>query len=82
MRFLGYGEDGLRHLKDLSDIVVVLFRPSFGRRGSGEVPLSGTADSLQFGEFDALLGTKRGVYLVEAKRSNSPLSNGRLSLRK
>jgi hypothetical protein len=70
----GYGEDGLTHwaFRDcLADMLqrlhddtplqdtILFFRPSFGRAG-------GIASS-QFGEFDAILGTRKAVYLVESK---------------
>ena len=81
MTILGYGEDALTlhalvnglpvifaRLGDDTDAAkaVVFYRPSFGRRG-------GTPDApgSQFGEFDAIIGTARAVYLVEAKRSGS-----------
>ena len=86
MKILGYGEDALclwalRHrlitiLNQLGDATdrqdaVVFYRPSFGRHGSRPVAAGEMADSAQFGEFDALIGTPRGVYLVEAKWSRS-----------
>jgi hypothetical protein len=72
---LGYGEDSLSlHalstglpdiLRQLGDPArsLVFFRPSFGRSGPGpEGP-----PSAQFGEFDAIIGTPRAIYLGEAK---------------
>lgn len=82
MRMYGYGEDGLTYraltdrlgevLTDLEDTTgpedaVVFYRPSFGRKAGSRL---GTAVS-QFGEFDAIVGTSAGVYLVEAKWSRS-----------
>jgi len=87
MRLLSYGEDPLtywsltkrlghflRKLNDTTDpdAALVIYRPSFGREGS----------SSQFGEFDAIVGTAQGVYLVEAKWSeSSELKDGVLSVR-
>lgn len=85
-RILGYGEDALTlwalthrsreiftTLNDMNPAseAIAFYRPSFGRRGSAPVPSSGVADSAQFGEFDAILGTPSGVYLVETKWSRS-----------
>ena len=82
MPILGYGEDALtlhavsigigplfRQLGDLTDprASIRFFRPSFGRRGTGRVG----APRAEFGEFDAIIGTTRAVYLVEAKWSAS-----------
>lgn len=82
MRLFGYGEDALTYvslttrlpdvleqLNDQSQLrdTVVLFRPSFGRKGRTR----GGARSSAFGEFDGILGTPAGVYLVEAKWSRS-----------
>lgn len=79
MKILGYGEDALTlwALKNkMPDILacvrdtssaeecLVLFRPSFGR--------SGGPTSSQFGEFDFILATPRGVHLGETKWQNSP----------
>jgi hypothetical protein len=92
MRLLSYGEDaltlaavtgGLRSFLDQLDDptegveALVLYRPSFGRRsGVAEKPRS------EFGEFDAIIGTPRGTYLVEAKWSaSSELVSGVLTLR-
>lgn len=83
---LGYGEDALslwaltgrtsNILDALGDTspasdAVIFYRPSFGRYGSAPVLPGGVADSAQFGEFDAILGTPAGVYLIEAKWSRS-----------
>ena len=74
MELLGYGEDGLTlwaiknrldtildKLKDDSDPnnCLVYYRPSFGRRGG--------LKSAQFGEFDFILLSEHGIYLVESK---------------
>jgi hypothetical protein len=74
MKIFGYGEDGLTYwalttrlpniLRQLKDDTppaecTFFFRPSFGRAGGPNSP--------QFGEFDAILGTKRAVYLIESK---------------
>ena len=82
MTILGYGEDALTlHalINGLPDIftslgddtdpakALVFYRPSFGRRGSPPIGPQGS----QFGEFDAIIGTSRAVYVVEAKRSGS-----------
>jgi hypothetical protein len=78
----GYGEDGLTYhalssrltdvltqLGDSSppDETVVFYRPSFGRKAGSRL---GTPVS-QFGEFDGIVGTPKGVYLMEAKWSRS-----------
>ena len=67
MPLYGYGEDALtsrlpeflRKLDDDSDprAAVVIYRPSFGRSGKAS----------PFGEFDGIVGTARGIYLIEAK---------------
>lgn len=82
MQFMGYGEDALtlrtlkermpeilKQLRDDSDpdSVIVLFRPSFGRRSGSE-----GRRAAPFGEFDAIIATDLAVYLVEAKWSRSP----------
>jgi hypothetical protein len=86
MTVFGYGEDALSFwalTRRTSEFLgrfndgtapadaVLYFRPSFGRLGSNPVAPGGTADSSQFGEFDALLGTPCGVYQIEAKWSRS-----------
>jgi len=78
LKVLGYGEDALTlwaltermesilaPFGDTSGLneVLVLYRPSFGRRG-------GTTSS-QFGEFDFIIATPRAVYLGEAKWDKS-----------
>jgi hypothetical protein len=42
--------------------IVVFYRPSFGRASD-----SPTGISKQFGEFDIVIGTPHGVYLIESK---------------
>jgi hypothetical protein len=76
MEIIGYGEDGLTYwalstpdqlqliLNALGDDTpreecILFYRPSFGR--------SGGCTSPQFGEFDAILATKKAVYLIESK---------------
>src|SRR5688500_220649 len=91
MPVLGYGEDALtlhaltkglpgvfRQLGDDTDPgkAVIFYRPSFGRRSSAGAPRS------EFGEFDAIIGTARAVYPVEAKWSASGKLDGQeLTLR-
>lgn len=86
---IGYGEDALTYwalstrlgwildkLKDPSDPedCLVLYRPSFGRRGG--------PNSAQFGEFDAILATPMCVYLIESKwGGSSELKGGIITLR-
>ena len=81
----GYGEDALglwalmyrigdicKQLKDVaksSDDVCIFYRPSFGRYGS--TSSGAVADSAQFGEFDAVIGTRHAIYLIETKWSRS-----------
>jgi hypothetical protein len=45
--------------------IVVFYRPSFGRQSD-----SPTGFSKQFGEFDLLIGTPKGVYPIESKPAN------------
>lgn len=89
---IGYGEDALTFwalsqrmgdiLRQLRDDTppgdaVVFYRPSCGR---GE---SGGDEALRslFGEFDAIIGTAAGVYLVEAKwHRSSGVRGGRVKL--
>lgn len=81
-RILGYGEDALTLwamnsrlsiiLKELKDDTktedcLVLFRPSFGRNGGN--------NSAPFGEFDAILSTKKKNYLIESKWDNLDKNN-------
>lgn len=81
----------LAQLEDRSDSkdCVLFFRPSFGRSGSSPmeeesiaVDEKPRADSPQFGEFDAILGTPYAIYLIEAKWSrSSEINRGRFVLR-
>src|SRR5690242_6627988 len=86
MKIVGYGEDALSlwalkhrlsallsHLGDDSDLqgILVFLRPSFGRRGSSSFAESAVADSPQFGEFDAIVRSPRGIYLIETKWNRS-----------
>src|SRR5687768_16427851 len=84
MEILGYGEDALtlwcltkrlgevltRLNDDVSETRAVFYRPSFGKKGKH----SDAAPQLygpQFGEFDGIVATERGVYLIEAKWTHS-----------
>jgi hypothetical protein len=74
MELLGYGEDALtfwaltRRLGEIlapfgdtpAQTIAVFFRPSFGRRSSTS-KLNPTQRGSQFGEFDGIIATKRGV---------------------
>ena len=81
MPFYGYGEDALTYAaltENLEDILaefndatsrndaVLFFRPSFGRRGARS-----TGRAASFGEFDGIIGTPFGTYLIESKWSRS-----------
>jgi hypothetical protein len=84
MQLLGYGEDALtlwalsHRLPDIrsplgdqaSPTTTVYYRPSFGRRSATPGRSHGDRGP-QFGEFDAIIATDRGVYLLEAKWSAS-----------
>lgn len=77
-RVIGYGEDALtywalaekleRILQELEDKsnpsdCLVIYRPSFGRRGG--------SSRAEFGEFDAILATPHSIYLIESKWDGS-----------
>lgn len=76
-KVIGYGEDALTYwalteklecvLKELDKSepqkCLVIYRPSFGRRGG--------PDRAEFGEFDAILATPHKIYLVESKWDRS-----------
>ena len=77
-----YGEDALTYwalttklfdiLKALGDgsfpsATTIIYRPSFGRRGTIGAHADKEHLSAEFGEFDAILGTQKAVYLVESK---------------
>jgi hypothetical protein len=81
---LGYAEDALtlwlvqHHLEPLlhalgddSAAQCVFYRPSFGRRGSSR--RNGLVETPRpaFGEFDVIVGSARGVYLLESKWSGA-----------
>ncbi len=90
MRILGYGEDSVTywalsaHMTDVigpggplsddsrTDEILFVYRPSFGRAGGLRSP--------QFGEFDAIVGTPRGVYLIESKWMGEAIINGHVIL--
>lgn len=90
MKLFSYGEDpltlwALTHrlghlLVGLNDPSqpresVVFYRPSFGRRAAGKSKPS------VFGEFDAIIGTNKAVYLIESKWSgSSEVKNGVVTL--
>ncbi len=94
MRMLGYGEDALTlwalsqrlpefllAVEDDSrpEDTVTFYRPSFGRRASGDDPSSRRAE---FGEFDAIVGSSSNIYLIESKWSESgEVGDGFLTLR-
>ena len=76
-KIFGYGEDAftlwaLKHhtakiLEAFQDQTnpsdcLIFFRPSFGR--------SGGKDSVEFGEFDAILASSENIYLIESKWDN------------
>lgn len=82
VKILGYGEDALtlwamkEHigeiLKEFEDPTLtsdclVFYRPSFGR--------SGGEGSAEFGEFDAIIASRKNIYLIESKWDN--LSNNK-----
>ena len=92
-RFLSYGEDPLtlwalkfrlteilRQLGDpaLSDHVLVIYRPSFGRQGKPKASSPDRVARAEFGEFDAIIGTPTCVYLIESKWSASAEAKGEL----
>ena len=97
MKITGYGEDGLtywvlqhqlgallRAVGDDSHPVdcSVYFRPSFGRRGNPPVAPGSDARSSQFGEFDAIIGSPRCIYLIETKwKPSSRAYGGTVALR-
>jgi hypothetical protein len=85
MAITGYGEDALCYWAlscRLDEIVgtadaTVLYRPSFGRRGS-----SPEKPSAQFGEFDAIIATQTVIHLIEAKWCfSSEIKGGKIDLR-
>jgi hypothetical protein len=81
-KIFGYGEDGLtllaistrldevlREVGDQSKACecIVFFRPSFGRKGPSRKFTETSLRRAEFGEFDAIIGTPKAVYLIEAK---------------
>ncbi|QDV16538.1 hypothetical protein Pan153_11680 [Gimesia panareensis] len=92
-----YGEDGLtlavvtQHLGKLLDAIrsqhseldededlsledcLVFYRPSFGRRGGPE--------GASFGEFDAIIATKKYLYLIESKWIRSRIKGRTIKLK-
>lgn len=87
MKVIGYGEDALTYwalTKNLSETLkqlgenssnisdcLVIYRPSFGRRGG--------KNSAQFGEFDSILATPKSIYLIESKHyDNADVNKGLL----
>ncbi len=85
-RIISYGEDALTYwaitsqlgeiLRTLDDKslpadAIVIYRPSFGRRGSIGPNAKKEQLSAEFGECDAILGTQQAVYLVESKWDSS-----------
>ncbi|QDT26984.1 hypothetical protein Enr10x_22970 [Gimesia panareensis] len=97
-KIMCYGEDGLtlaavtqhlgkllaeirsqhRDLDEDEDIsledCLVFYRPSFGRNGGKK--------GASFGEFDAIIATKKNVYLIESKRYRSPSRNTTIMVKK
>ncbi len=85
-RIIGYGEDALTYwaitsqlgeillaLRDKSSPAdaIVIYRPSFGRRGRIGPDAKKEQLSAEFGECDAILGTQQAIYLVESKWDSS-----------
>lgn len=87
----GYGEDALTYWAITSQLdkilevleanqdrsipfnTIIIYRPSFGRGGKSKAI---------FGEFDAIIGTKKAVYLIESKWDRSSESKkGNINLR-
>ena len=77
MKIVGYGEDALtlwalKHrtskiLEEFQDKTpisecLIFYRPSFGRHSK--------ANSSVFGEFDAMIASKKNIYLIESKWDN------------
>ncbi len=94
---IAYGEDALTYwalttqtepfLRQLGDdsppeAALVVYRPSFGRRGAAHGEGTGGTPSAQFGEFDAIVATSQAIYLVESKwDASSELRDGVITLR-
>jgi len=93
LQILSYGEDPLTYwaltlklqkvlelLSDSSieDEVLLIYRPSFGRRASSK---KGKRHSV-FGEFDSILATPVSIYLIESKwEGSSEIKDGIVKLR-
>jgi len=86
-----YGEDALtywaitsqldkilRPLEDdcSPDEAIIVYRPSFGRRGRANLNSAGKPLRAGFGECDAIIGTRHSTYLIESKWSSSPKVQG------
>jgi hypothetical protein len=86
-QIIGYGEDALTYwaitskldeiLRALGDksypsATIIIYRPSFGRRGKIVTHDNIKQLSAEFGEFDTILGTPQAVYLVESKWDSLP----------
>jgi len=85
-QILGYGEDALTYwaltqrlqniltqLKDTTDPdkALVIYRPSFGRKGKSKGKDDSKPRGPQFGEFDGIIATSHAIYLIEAKWNKS-----------
>jgi hypothetical protein len=85
-QIIGYGEGALTYwaitskldeiLRTLGDnsypsATIIIYRPSFGRRGRFSAHADKDHLSAEFGEFDVILGTQQAVYLVESKWDSS-----------
>ena len=93
---IAYGEDALTYwalttqteqvLRKLGDespaeAILVVYRPSFGRHGAAHGEGTKGTASAQFGEFDAIVATPQGIYLVESKwDASSELHDGVITL--
>ncbi|HQR07339.1 MAG TPA: hypothetical protein PLN21_10985 [Gemmatales bacterium] len=95
MKIIGYGEDALTYwaimdrMQEIkaelgigdAPIELVLFRPSFGRKGSAERENEKLRVDPEFGEFDAIICTASCTFLIETKWSkSSELKNGSIKL--
>lgn len=95
MKIIGYGEDALTYwaimdrMQEIkaelgigdTPIELVLFRPSFGRKGSAERENEKLRVGPEFGEFDAIICTASCTFLIETKWSkSSELKNGIIKL--
>ena len=86
-QIIGYGEDALTYwaitskldeiLRALGDksypsATIIIYLPSFGRRGRIGSHANKGQLSAEFGDFDAILGTPQAVYLVDSKWDLAP----------